>query len=214
MKITDAGVYPYPAGDSTPARMAREARDLGFDSIVAIGGEGSGLHNIDILRGFVITASSQKEVIRQVRKPAARDADVIFVNAGDTSFNRAAVSVEEVHIIRNMHAARRNAFDHVAARSAAEHGTAVDISLCPIIQYRGRRRQIALQRYADILTLHRRYGFLLTISSDARSVLEQRSVREIRGLCALFGMTGAEVAGALSSIGRLIEPARPVRVVG
>ena len=37
MKATDASVCPYPAGDSTLARMALEARDLGFDSIVVIG---------------------------------------------------------------------------------------------------------------------------------------------------------------------------------
>lgn len=72
---------------------------------------------------------------------------------------------------------------------------------------------MALQRYADVLLLQRRYGFPLTISSDAHSILEQRSVREIRGLCALFGMTGSEVSEALSSVGRIIEPKAPVRVV-
>jgi ribonuclease P/MRP protein subunit RPP1 len=215
MKITDASVCPYPAGDSTLARMALEAAELGFDSIVAVGENRSHqLHGLEVLQGSVISATSQKEIIRQVRKPAVRDADVIFVNAGDITFNRAAVSVKEVHVIRNIHATRRNAFDHVAARSAAEHETALDISLVPIIQYRGIKRQRALQRYADILALQRRYGFLLTISSGARSILEQRSVREVRDLCALFGMTGAEVNEALSSIGRLIEPKRPVRIVG
>jgi len=213
MKITDASVCPYPAGDSTLARMALEAVELGFDSIVALGEEDLQSRGLEVLRGVVISAASQKEVIRQVRKPTVRAADVVFVNAGDISFNRAVVSVKEVHVVRNIHATRRNAFDHVAARSAADHGTAVDISLVPIIQYRGRRRQRALQRYADILTLQRRYGFPLTISSGARSILEQRSVRETRGLCALFGMTGAEVSEALGSIGRLIEPERPVRVV-
>ncbi len=213
MKTTDASVCPYPAGDSTPARMALEARELGFDSIVVIG-EGDGeRRDIRVLRGIVISASSQKEIIKQVRKPAVRAADVVFVNAGEIAFNRAAVAVEEIHVIRNIHAARRGAFDHVAARTAADRNTAVDISLHPIIQFRGRRRQTALQRYADILGLHRRYGFPLTISSGAHSILEQRSVREIRGLCALFGMTEDEVTDALSSIGRLIEPYRPVRVV-
>ena len=215
MKTTDASVCPYPAGDSTLARMALEAAELGFDSIVAVGENRSHqLHGLEVLQGSVISATSQKEIIRQVRKPAVRDSAVIFVNAGDITFNRAAVSVKEVHVIRNIHATRRNAFDHVAARSAAEHETALDISLVPIIQYRGIKRQRALQRYADILALQRRYGFLLTISSGARSILEQRSVREVRDLCALFGMTGAEVNEALSSIGRLIEPKRPVRIVG
>lgn len=213
MKITDASVCPYPAGNSTLSRMALEATELGFDSIVAVGDAGCLSTGLEVLRGAVISASSQKEVIRQVRKPAIRRADVVFVNAGDTAFNRAVVAVKEVHVVRNIHATQRNAFDHVAARSAAEHGVAVDISMAPIIQYRGTRRQRALQRYADVLALQRRYGFPLTVSSGARSILEQRSVREVGGLCALFGMTGAEVSEALSSIGRLVEPKRSVRVI-
>ena len=213
MKITDAGIHPYPAGDSTVARMALEAGGLGFDSVVVIGDAAHRPPGIEVLRGAVIGASSVKEVLKRVRDPAVRRADIVYVDAGDISFNRAVVSVKEVNVVRSIHATRRNAFDHVAARTAAEQGVAVDISMAPIIHLRGTKRQRALQRYADILSLQRRYGFPLTISSDARSILGQRSVREIRGLCALFGMTGAEVTEAFSSVGRIVEPHRPVRVV-
>jgi len=213
MKITDASVCPYPAGDSTIGRMALEAAELGFDSIVAVGNVRDRFNGLEVLRGAVINATSQKEVLKQVREPAVRQADVVFVNAGEIAFNRAIVSVKEVNVIRNIHTTRKNAFDHVAARTAAERGVAVNISIAPIIQLRGAKRQMALQRYADVLLLQRRYGFPLTISSDAHSILEQRSVREIRGLCALFGMTGSEVSEALSSVGRIIEPKAPVRVV-
>lgn len=214
MKITDACVHPYPAGDSTLARMAIEAAELGFDSIIAIGDGGDRHYGVETLRGAVIGAASVKEVLKRVRDPAVRRADVVYVDAGDISFNRAVVAVKEVHVLRNIHTTRRNAFDHVAARTAAERGVAVGISMAPIVHLRGTKRQRVLQRYADILSLQRRYGFPLTISSDARSILGQRSVRDIRGLCALFGMTGAEVTEALSSVGRIIEPHRPVRVVG
>lgn len=213
MKITDAGIHPYPAGDSTVARMALEAGGLGFDSVVVIGDAAHRSSGVEVLRGAVIGASSVKEVLKRVRDPAVRRADIVYVDAGDISFNRAIVSIKEVNVVRSIHATRRNAFDHVAARTAAEQGVAVDISMAPIIHLRGTKRQRALQRYADVLSLQRRYGFPLTISSDARSILGQRSVREIRGLCALFGMTGAEVTEALSSIGRIVEPHRPVRVV-
>ncbi|MDN7013539.1 ribonuclease P [Methanoculleus sp. FWC-SCC3] len=213
MKITDAGIRPYPAGDSTVARMALEAAGLGFDSAVAIGDAVHRPPGIEILRGAVIGAASVKEVLKRVRDPAVRRADIVYVDAGDTSFNRAVVSIKEVNVVRSIHAARRNAFDHVAARTAAEQGVAVDISMAPIIHLRGTKRQRALQRYADVLSLQRRYGFPLTISSGARSILGQRSVREIRGLCALFGMTGTEVTEALASVGWIAEPHRPVEVV-
>ena len=213
MKITDAGMHPYPAGDSTVARMALEAAELGFDSAVVIGGAAHRPHGIEVLQGALVSAASVKEVLKRVRDPAARRADIVYVEAGEIAFNRAIVSIREVNVIRGIYATRRNAFDHVAARAAAEQGVAVNISMAPIIHLRGTKRQRALQRYADVLSLQRRYGFPLTISSDARSILGQRSVREIRGLCALFGMTGAEVTEALSSIGRIIEPHRPVEVV-
>ncbi len=214
MKITDACLRPYPAGDSTLARMAAEAAELGFDSIVAVGEGNLPVRGVRVLYGAVIGAASHKEVIRQVREPVTRRADVVFVNAGDISFNRAVISIREVQVLRNIHTTRKNAFDHVAARSAAERGVAVDISMAPLIQHRGAKRQRALQRYEDILLLHRRYGFPLTISSGACSILDQRSVRDIRGLCALFGMTEEEVSEALASVGRIIEPEQPVRVVG
>jgi ribonuclease P/MRP protein subunit RPP1 len=213
MNVTDAGVCPYPAGDSSLARMALEAAELGFDSLVAIGGGTSSPPGPEVLFGTVIEAASIRDLLRQVRQPIVRRSDVVYVNAGDLSFNRSAVSIREIHGIRNIHTAHRNAFDHVAARSAAERGVAVDIAIAPLIYYRGTRRQRVLQCYADLLTLQRRYGFPLTISSNARSFLEQRSVREIRQLCALFGMTQNEVGRALESVGRLIEPERSVRVI-
>lgn len=213
MMITDASIHPYPAGDSTVARMALEAGELGFDSAVAIGDAAYRSSSVEVLQGAVISAASIKEVLKRARDPAVRRADIVYVDAGDISFNRAVISIKEVNVIRSIHAARRNAFDHVAARTAAEQGVAVDISMAPIIYLRGTKRQRVLQQYADILSLQRRYGFLLTVSSDARSILGQRSVRDIRGFCALFGMTGAEVAWALSSIGQIVEPHRPVRVV-
>jgi len=207
MKITDACIFPYPDGDSTVSRMAIEARELGFDSLVAVGDAGHRFScAVEILQGAIITARSVKEVLRD---PAVRRADLVCVDAGDLSFNRALANIKDVNVISKIHATRQNAFDHVAARTAAERGVAVEISIAPLIHLRGAKRQQALNRYADILALHRRYGFMLTISSAASSILDQRSVREIRGLCGLFGMTGAEVNEALSSVGRMIEHSGP-----
>jgi ribonuclease P/MRP protein subunit RPP1 len=207
MKITDACIFPYPDGDSTVSRMAIEAGELGFDSLVAIGDAGHRFScAVEILQGAIITARSVKEVLRD---PAVRRADLVCVDAGDLSFNRALASTKDVNVISKIHATRQNAFDHVAARTAAERGVAVEISIAPLIHLRGMKRQQALNRYADILALHRRYGFMLTLSSAASSILDQRSVREIRGLCGLFGMTGAEVNEALSSVGRMIEHSSP-----
>ena len=115
----------------------------------------------------------------------------------DESITRWAVSQGGVHILKGVHQGPKNAFDHVAARTAGERGVAVEIDLAPIVALRGRDQQRVLACYADVLFLHRRYGFPLCIASNARSVLDQRSVREAIGLCSLFGMDGDGAGAAL-----------------
>ncbi len=212
MHATDASVCPYPAGNSSAGRMAIEASELGFDSLVVIDGDAAVSDAVRILRGTVVSAPSIKEVLKQVQR-AGQNTDLVFVDAGDLAFNRAVVTAKGVSVLRSIHKSPKNSFDHVAARSAAQRGVAVDISLHPIVQYRGIGRQRALYRYADLLTLHRRYRFPITLSSNARSILDLRSVREVERLCALFGMTSEEVAAALAAVEGLVRPTHPVRVI-
>ena len=55
------------------------------------------------------------------------------------------------------------------------------------------------------MILYRRFGFPLTISSSARSVLGMRAVREVTGLCSLFGMDETDVQVALARVGRVTD---------
>ena len=115
-----------------------------------------------------------------------------------------------VHIIRGIHAADKRAFDHVAAKIAADNNTALDIDLSVLIFGRGHPRQKAIHRYIDLMILYRRFGFPLTISSSARSVLGMRAVREVTGLCSLFGMDETDVQVALAGVGRVTEPVESI----
>ena len=159
----------------------------------------------------MISASSQKEIIKQVRKPAVRAADVVFVNAGDIAFNRPPRSR------RSMSSGTFTPPGGVPS-TTSRHGRRRTVT--PRWTYRSTRSSSSGEEAPDCaatLRRHPRAAPALRLSADdipgARSILEQRSVREIRGLCGLFGMTEDEVTDALSSIGRLIEPYRPVRVV-
>jgi ribonuclease P/MRP protein subunit RPP1 len=213
MDLTDACVFPYPAGDSSLRRLAIEAGELGLTGIVAIGeGLSGGQGSVSVIPGALIRETLVKGLLAELRR-MARDAQIVLVNAGDNAFNRTAITQRRVQVIRHVHKAERDAFDHVTARMAADRGVAVDLSLRPLIQMRGSARQKVLQRYREIMVLQRRFRFPLTISSNALSVLEQRSVREMTGLCSLFGMTEEEVLEALGTIGRILDGARPVRVV-
>jgi ribonuclease P/MRP protein subunit RPP1 len=213
MKITDAAVFPYPCGDSSVRRMALEARTLGFDSLVAVDTPSGTCEGIEIRNGVLIRDLPMKDVIARVRKTQDPGA-VIAICARDNGFNRAAISLKGVHILRGIHAAEKTAFDHVTAKMAADCGVAIDVDLSPIIFSRGSTRQRAVHRYRDMLIFERRFEFPLTLSTGARSVLDMRATREITALCSLIGMDIPDVEKAFGGVDRVTAPSVPsVRVI-
>ena len=209
MPLIDGCIHPWPAGDSSLRRMAIEARELGFDQVVAVGGGGD---VPGVLRGTVISAPSVKEVVAAIQG-IPRGSGVVMVNAGELAFNRAVIGLRGVRVLRGVHRAPKGSFNHVAAREAEARGIAVELDLSPLVEARGLPRQKAISRYREILQLARRYAFPCTIASNARSILGQRSVRDIVLLARLFGMEEEEVMGALSSLDSILAGRSPVRVV-
>ncbi|MGB8890585.1 MAG: RNase P subunit p30 family protein [Methanoregula sp.] len=202
MKITDACVYPYPAGDSSVRRLALEANMCGFDSIVAADTPAANVYGIDVIPGIFLTGITAREIQAMVKKSKGTGT-IVSVSAGDNGFNRAVAGTTGVHILRDVSCADKKAFDHVAAKIAADNTTAVDIDLFPLIFGRGHFRQKAIHRYLDLMVLYRRFEFPLTISSSTRSVLGLRMVREVTGLCSLFGMDETDVEKALAGVSRV-----------
>jgi ribonuclease P/MRP protein subunit RPP1 len=213
MKITDAAVFPYPCGDTSVRRLALEAKTLGFDSLVAMDTPDGSFDGVEVLSGIVVQEASMRDVIHRVKR-ANDSGAVVSVTARDNGFNRAAIGLKGVHIIRGIHAADKNAFDHVTAKMAADNNVAIDIDLSILISGRGIIRQRAIHRYRDIMVLERRFEFPVTLSTCARSYLDLRAVREITGLCSLIGMEISGVEKALDAVGRVTAPSpSAVRVV-
>jgi ribonuclease P/MRP protein subunit RPP1 len=213
MKITDACVYPYPNGDSSVRRMALEAKALGFDRLVAAGTPSAEFYGIEIHTGILIRDTAVRELTTRIKRERNSEA-IISVQAGDNGFNRSVISLKGVHILRGLYSADKNAFDHVAAKMAADNQVAVDLDLFPLISGRGFTRQRIMHRYRDILVLERRYEFPLTISSHARSILDMRAVREIAGLCSLIGMDTPDVERAFFGVDIITTPPNPaVKVI-
>jgi ribonuclease P/MRP protein subunit RPP1 len=213
MKITDACVYPYPYGDSSARRMALEAKALGFDRLVADGTQPGEYYGIEILSGILIRDTSVRDLTGRIKRERNNEA-VVSVQAGDNGFNRSVINNKGVHILRGLHSADKYAFDHVAAKMAADNRVAIDLDLSPFISGRGFTRQRAMHRYRDILVLERRYEFPLTISSHARSILEMRAVREITGLCSVVGMDVPDVEKAFVGVDIITTPPDPsVKVI-
>jgi ribonuclease P/MRP protein subunit RPP1 len=213
MKITDACVYPYPNGDSSVRRMALEAKALGFDRLVAAGTPSAEFYGIEIHTGILIRDTAVRDLTTRIKRERNSEA-IISVQAGDNGFNRSVISLKGVHILRGLHSADKNAFDHVAAKMAADNRVAIDLDLFPLISGRGFTRQRIMHRYRDILVLERRYEFPLTLSSHARSILDMRAVREIAGLCSLIGMDIPDVERAFFGVDIITTPPNPaVKVI-
>jgi ribonuclease P/MRP protein subunit RPP1 len=192
--------------------MVREARELGFDSCVAVcQGNIPEPGDFRVLHGWIVSEQSVKAAMNRMRKAPA--GDLVMVDAGDAAFNRGILSTRGIHILRGIHRSPPRSLDHVSARLAARREVAIDIELYPLLHERKGGRQKVLQRYEDVLQLHRRFRFPLTISSGARSILDQRSVREITSLCSLFRMGTEEVFRALATCGEILERKGPVEEV-
>jgi ribonuclease P/MRP protein subunit RPP1 len=212
MTTTDACLHPYPEGDSSLRRMALEAGALGFDSIVVPDAPSLEYHGVRVIPAILIAEPNPRVIPGLLRTNGEKRA-LVIVNAGENGFNRAILNLKGIQIIRHVHKTRKNSFDHVSARLAAERGVAVDIDLFPIIHSSGLTRQRVMQRYRDLIMLYQRYRFHLTFSSNACSILDLRSVEEICRLCGLFGMEEDDVRAGLGTAGALLDQKGPVTVI-
>ncbi|MEI7857982.1 MAG: RNase P subunit p30 family protein [Methanomicrobiales archaeon] len=205
MKITDAAVYPFPLGDTSVRRLALEAAALGFDSIVAADTPSGTYAGVTVRSGLMLRDIPVKDVIAAVKR-VKDSGKVVSVNAANNNFNRAVIGIKGMHILRGIQSADKLAFDHVAAKMAADNLVAVDIDLSPIIHGRSVARQRAIHRYMDILVLEQRFEFPITLSTHARSFLEMRNVRDVAGICSLIGMDVPDVERALSGVESVLTP--------
>jgi len=193
-------------------RAMSEAGGLGFDGIVAIGQQCTGTGTPRVIEGILVRDQQVKAVVRAARDTADGRA-LLIVNAGDNGFNRAALQVKGVHILRHLHKTEKNSFDHIMARMAADRIVAIDLDVRPLVMTRGGQRQKTIQRYRDILRLMRRFEFPVSVSSNARNPAELKSVREMVSLLAMAGMEESEVIEGLKTPGMLMAPRGPVSVV-
>jgi len=213
MKITDAAVFPYPNGDTSVRRLALEAAALGFDSLVAIDTPPGTYGDIEVRSGIIFRDVPVRDIVNRMKRYRGTGT-VISVRAGDAGFNRAVIGMKGMHILRGIHGAEKNGFDHVTAKMAADNRVAIDIDLSTLIAMRGNARQKAIARYRDVLVLEERFEFPLTVSTGSGSVLDLRSVRDISGLCSLLDMDIPLVEKALAGVGTVTTPlVPPVRVI-
>lgn len=209
--ITDACVYANETSRTTLRRFALTAASCGFSRIVACNpaeniAEYAG---VTILKGKVISKQTGKAFFDAVKKTPADT--VIFVQVGENSFNRTAITTKGVHLLTGIPDLPKGGFDHIVAKMAAQHNTGVVLDLAKILDAKCRRT--ALSQYADMLAFHRKYQFPLVIASGAVEYPGQKNIQEILALTSLFGMTRAEVFAALNALDGILYPKKTVEIV-
>ena len=209
--ITDACVYANDSSNTTLRRFALTAASCGFSCIIACDSaedipEYAG---VSILKGKLIGRVTGKAFLDAVRKTPA--GTVVFVQAGENSFNRTVITTKGVHLLTGIADLPKGGFDHITAKMAAQQNTGVVLDLSRIIDPKTRRT--ALSRYAEILAFHRKFRFPLVLASGASDCLGQRNITEIAALAALFGMTKGEADAALCAVEGILYPKKTVEIV-
>jgi len=203
--ITDAGIF-VDESDSF-SELLNSVQIAGFQRVVVF--SKSPIECENAIMGYFISETSVKGLINAVRKVPKKA--LIAVNAGENSFNRAAITMRGVGLIAGLDSLPKSGFDHITAKMAADNNVGLIIEIGKIINPKTRRR--ALSQYASILKLQRKYLFPLVIASAAHSKSEIRNIYEIIALCHLFGMEREEVFTALSAMDGILSPQMPVEVV-
>ena len=209
--ITDACVYANDSSHTTLRRFALTAASCGFSRIIVCdsGEDISEYAGVSILKGRLIGKLSGKAFFDAVKKTPA--GTVVFVQVGENSFNRTAITTKGVHLLTGIADLPKGGFDHIVSKMAAQQNTGVVLDFSRIIDPKSRRT--ALSRYAEILAFHRKYHFPLLIASGASECLGQRNITEITALADLFGMTRPEVDSALDSLDSILYPKKTVEIV-
>jgi ribonuclease P/MRP protein subunit RPP1 len=188
-------VTVHPAGESTTARVARRAAEMGFEGVVALAPHGADpgdpravadRSGDDVDDGVVIdrdpgTAGGAVASVRE-------DRTVVAVVGGTEARNRFATGDDRVDVLLSpLGPDGDGAFDDALAKRAREHGVRVAVDLGHLLRSRGGDRVRALsagRRLRDVLV---HYDTPHVVTAGARTHLALRAPREL--------VAAAEVAG-------------------
>jgi len=153
-----------------------------------------------ILKGVEIKAKNPEDLKKKVNK-FRKEIDVILVQGGNLKINRAATEDPRVDILCYPYRNRIDSgINHVLAAKAAENRVAIEINLKYLLINRLNQRHRILNQFQQIVKLHRKFKFPTIITSNANSIYDLHSPRDVIALAACFGMTSEEASEAISVI--------------
>lgn len=188
-------LYIHPGSSNPIARIAFEAQRFGYSGIAIINSEISDRDGMppdfSIYRGIGISCKSSR--LREEIKKHKNSSDILVVPGGDEELNRAAVESEGLDLL--MQPAQ---FNNVLAKAASDNSVAIGFDLGPLIRLRGEARVRELIIMRTNLKHARKYNLSMILTSNAQSIYDIRSPREMAALAGLFGMAKEEAVNAMS----------------
>jgi ribonuclease P/MRP protein subunit RPP1 len=170
------------------SEFSREFRDLKASSDI-------------ILKKCIEISCKNPEDLRKKVQKSRKNTDILIVRGGDLRVNRAACEDRRVDILSQPYRSRRDTgINHVLARKAAENSVAIEINLKTFLKTNLRYRYRILSQFRHIIQLQRKFKFPLIINSNANSLYDLRTPRDISALAICFQMTFEEFLEAISKI--------------
>ncbi|MBN2110197.1 MAG: ribonuclease P protein component 3 [Methanosarcinaceae archaeon] len=212
----DLYVCSGPESSDKVEELAAIAKHLGYSGIainypddhkdlnVTVVPEG-----IELFSGVMIRTQNASKLHGIVEKYRNK-VDIITVNGGNESVNRAAVENPRVDLLTHLNTGQESGFNHVLAKAASDNRVAISFDLGDLIRFRGGSRVHALSNLRKNLQLVRKYDVPFILTSSPVSCYDMRAPRELIALASLFGMSREEAISGLSTIPEtLISRNRP-----
>lgn len=211
--MTYEAVHAHPDGDATVARMAVAASEYGFEGLVVRNhGDAradydaeavSETYGIDVVEGVEIRADDPSRASGYVGSHR-ESATIVAVHGGTNALNRFAVEQPSVDVLAHPMAGDGDV-NHVVAKTAAENGVRIELSLRPVLRSEGGQRVQALRDLRKLWELVSEYDTPYVVSGDPRSHLQLRAPRELVALGDVLGIGADAVESGLAEWGELAE---------
>jgi ribonuclease P/MRP protein subunit RPP1 len=206
-------VHAHPDGDATVARLAATASEYGFDGVVVRNhgdaraeydaAEIARTYGIDVVEGVEIRAEDPSRASGYVGSHRG-SATVVAVHGGTNALNRFAAEQPSVDVLAHPMAGEGDV-NHVIAKTAADNGVRIELSLGPVLRSEGGRRVQALRDLRKLWELVSEYDTPYVVSADPTSHLQLRAPRELAALGDVVGIGADAVEAGLDEWRALAE---------
>lgn len=207
-----------PEGAHEPRRLARTAARYGYDGLVVTNADHEAVRvaaadppaGFDLVDGVTLDAEDRETLagrLSGVRSGGDTRYTVVTAVAGPDDVTRMAAEQDRVDVLV-LPAERDVGFDHVVARSAADHAVRVALDLGSVLRTTGDRRTRALRLLRRRREILDDAGTTPLVTARAASRLQLRTPRDLAAVGERVGLGGDRVRAGLAGWGSVVARVR------